>query len=46
MDRLVELLIEKETMDGDEFRAVVSEFVAVPEKERFTPFLSEAVVSG
>jgi cell division protease FtsH len=46
MDRLVELLIEKETMDGDEFRAVVSEFVAVPEKERFTPFLSESVVSG
>ncbi len=34
MDRLVELLIEKETMDGDEFKAVVAEFTAVPEKDR------------
>ena len=34
MDRLVELLIEKETMDGDEFAAVVSEFTQVPDKER------------
>jgi cell division protease FtsH len=42
MDRLVELLIEKETMDGDEFRAVVSEFAPIPDKERFTPFLVEA----
>ena len=33
MDRLVELLIERETMDGDEFRVVVSEFTDVP-KER------------
>ncbi|MEB3351067.1 MAG: ATP-dependent zinc metalloprotease FtsH [Cyanobacteriota bacterium] len=42
MDRLVELLIEKETMDGDEFRAVVAEFTVVPEKERFTPLLASA----
>ena len=28
MDRLVELLIEKETMDGDEFKAVLAEFTA------------------
>ncbi len=34
MDRLVELLIEKETMDGDEFKAVLAEFTAVPEKDR------------
>ena len=34
IDRLVELLIEKETMDGDEFKSVVSEFTAVPEKDR------------
>ncbi len=40
MDRLVELLIEKETLDGDEFRAVVSEFASIPEKERFSPLLS------
>ena len=34
MDRLVELLIEKETMDGDEFAAIVAEFTSVPDKER------------
>ena len=39
MDRLVEMLIEKETLDGDELRAVVAEFTAIPEKERFSPFL-------
>jgi cell division protease FtsH len=30
----VELLIEKETMNGDEFKSIVSEFTAVPEKDR------------
>ena len=40
MDSVVELLIEKESLDGDEFRAIVSEFTAVPEKERFSPLLS------
>ncbi|WP_296415161.1 MULTISPECIES: ATP-dependent zinc metalloprotease FtsH [unclassified Vulcanococcus] len=40
MDRVVELLIEKESLDGDEFRAIVSEFTTVPEKERFSPLLS------
>ena len=34
MDRLVELLIEKETMDGNEFSAIVAEFTSVPDKER------------
>jgi cell division protease FtsH len=42
MDRVVEVLIEKESLDGDEFRALVSEFTTIPEKERFSPFLSEA----
>jgi len=42
MDRVVEVLIEKESLDGDEFRALVSEFTSIPEKERFSPFLSEA----
>ena len=41
IDRLVDVLIEKETLDGDEFRSIVSEFVDVPHKERFTPFLQE-----
>jgi cell division protease FtsH len=40
MDRVVELLIEKESLDGDEFRAIVSEFTSIPEKERFSPLLS------
>ena len=40
MDRVVDVLIEKESLDGDEFRALVSEFTSIPEKERFSPFLS------
>ena len=40
MDQLVELLIEKETMDGDEFREILSNFTAIPEKERFVPVLN------
>ncbi|MEB3271473.1 MAG: ATP-dependent zinc metalloprotease FtsH [Synechococcus sp.] len=42
MDRVVELLIEKESLDGDEFRAIVGEFTAVPEKQRFSPLLPAA----
>ena len=41
MDHLVERLIEIETMDGDEFRSLVSEFTAIPEKER-----TEAVLNN
>jgi cell division protease FtsH len=39
IDRLVDLLIEKETIDGDEFRQIVSEYAAVPDKEEFVPQL-------
>lgn len=39
IDRLVDLLIEKETIDGDEFRQIVSEYANVPEKERYVPQL-------
>ena len=42
MDRLVEMLIEKETLDGDDFRDVVAEFVSIPEKDRFSPLLPTA----
>jgi cell division protease FtsH len=38
---MVELLIEKETLDGDEFRAIVAEFAPIPEKERFSPLLAD-----
>ncbi len=37
IDRLVDLLIEKETIDGDEFRQIVAEYTYVPEKEQFVP---------
>ena len=40
MDHLVELLIEKETMDGDEFREVLSNYTTIPEKDRFSPVLN------
>ena len=39
IDRLVDLLIEKETMDGEEFRQIVAEYTEVPEKEQFVPQL-------
>ncbi len=39
IDRLVDLLIEKETIDGDEFRQIVSEYTNVPEKERYVPIV-------
>ncbi|MEM6592316.1 MAG: ATP-dependent zinc metalloprotease FtsH, partial [Cyanobacteria bacterium P01_C01_bin.73] len=31
IDKLVDILVEAETMDGDEFRKIVSEFTAIPE---------------
>jgi len=39
IDRLVDLLIEKETIDGEEFRQIVAEYTVVPDKERFVPQL-------
>ncbi|MEC4818803.1 MAG: ATP-dependent zinc metalloprotease FtsH2 [Scytonema sp. PMC 1069.18] len=39
MDRLVDLLIEKETIDGDEFRQIVAEYTTVPEKPQYMPSL-------
>lgn len=39
IDRLVDLLIEKETIDGEEFRQIVAEYTIVPEKEQFVPQL-------
>jgi cell division protease FtsH len=41
MDRVVDVLIEKESLDGDEFRAIVAEYTAIPEKERFSPLLND-----
>jgi cell division protease FtsH len=39
MDRLVDLLIEKETIDGNEFRQIVAEYTTVPEKPQYMPSL-------
>ncbi len=39
IDRLVDLLIEKETIDGEEFRQIVAEYTDIPEKEQFVPQL-------
>ena len=38
MDKIVDLLIEKETLDGEEFVQILSKFTTIPEKER-TPQL-------
>ncbi|GAQ84699.1 FtsH extracellular protease family [Klebsormidium nitens] len=32
MDKIVEILIEKETISGDEFRAILSEYTQIPEE--------------
>ncbi|XWK90619.1 MAG: ATP-dependent zinc metalloprotease FtsH2 [Phormidium sp.] len=37
IDRLVDLLVEKETIDGEEFRQIVAEYTVVPEKEEYVP---------
>ena len=39
MDRLVDLLVEKETIDGEEFRQIVAEYAEVPEKPQYVPSL-------
>nr|YP_010204078.1 cell division protein [Ahnfeltia fastigiata]UAT97529.1 cell division protein [Ahnfeltia fastigiata] len=36
IDRLVDLLIEKETIDGQEFREIISEYTPVPNKKQYT----------
>ena len=38
MDKLVDILIEKETLDGEEFIKILSSYTSIPVKER-TPQL-------
>ena len=38
MDKIVDLLIEKETLDGEEFISILSKYTSIPKKER-TPQL-------
>lgn len=37
IDKIVEVVIEKETITGDEFRAILSEFVEIPVENRAAP---------
>ncbi|KAK8706485.1 hypothetical protein V6N13_050047 [Hibiscus sabdariffa] len=37
IDKIVEVLLEKETMSGDEFRAILSEFVEIPIENQVPP---------
>jgi cell division protease FtsH len=39
IDRLVDLLVEKETINGEELRQIVAEYTVVPDKEQFVPQL-------
>lgn len=39
IDRLVDLLIEKETINGEELRQIIAEYTFVPEKEQYVPQL-------
>ncbi|KAI3983959.1 hypothetical protein MKX01_035086 [Papaver californicum] len=43
MDKIVEVLLEKETVSGDEFRAILSEFVEIPVENRVEPAVKSAV---
>ncbi len=39
IDRLVDLLVEKETIDGDEFRQILAEYTMIPDKDQTSPQL-------
>lgn len=43
IDKIVEVLLEKETMSGDEFRAILSEFVEIPVENRVSTSLPSPV---
>lgn len=43
IDKIVEVLLEKETMTGDEFRAILSEYTEIPVQNRVTPRLPSPV---
>ena len=41
IDRLVDLLVEEETIDGSQFRKIVGEYTKLPEKQSYIPQLLE-----
>lgn len=44
IDKIVEVLLEKETMTGDEFRAILAEFVEIPTENRVPASSTPAAV--
>ncbi|KAL3821397.1 hypothetical protein ACJIZ3_007302 [Penstemon smallii] len=45
IDKIVEVLLEKESITGDEFRAILSEFVEIPVENRVSPAPAPAPVT-
>jgi cell division protease FtsH len=41
MDRLVDLLVEKETIEGPEFREILGEYTKLPEKMEYISFFDK-----
>jgi cell division protease FtsH len=39
IDKIVDLLIEKETIDGAEFRAIIAEYTKLPDEIKYKPQL-------
>ncbi|KAK9225278.1 hypothetical protein WN943_010319 [Citrus x changshan-huyou] len=46
IDKIVEVVLEKETMSGDDFRAILSEFVEIPAENRVAPAVPAPLSSG
>jgi cell division protease FtsH len=42
MDRLVDILIEEETIEGDEFRNILGEYTKLPEPTKYKSYFSKA----
>jgi cell division protease FtsH len=46
IDKIVEVLLEKETMSGDEFRALLSEYTEIPVENRVPAAKSQPVAAA
>lgn len=45
IDKIVDVLLEKETLTGDEFRAILSEFVEIPAENQVPPSVPATVTA-
>ena len=41
MDRLVDILIEEETIEGTRFREILSEYTKVPERKKYESYFAK-----